>query len=46
MSKKTARKYNVRGMSIDVMTDGKLLKGKGYGFASLELEAPATALTV
>ncbi len=33
----------VPGMSIAVLRGGEILLAKGYGFASLELRAPATA---
>ena len=34
---------SVPGMSIAVLRGGEILLAKGYGFASLELPAPATA---
>jgi CubicO group peptidase (beta-lactamase class C family) len=40
------RKHNIPGMSVAVLRDGKLLKAKGYGVASVELDSPATAETV
>lgn len=34
------------GLSLAVIQDGKLVKAKGYGFANLELDVPATPQTV
>ena len=40
------RALHLSGLSIAVMRDGKLIKTQGYGFANLELKAPATKSTV
>ena len=37
---------NLPGLSLAVVKDGRIVKSQGYGLASLELEAPATAQTV
>ena len=37
---------NLPGLSLAVVKDGQIVKSQGYGLASLELEAPATAQTV
>ena len=36
----------IPGVSIAIVRDGKLVKAEGYGFANVELSAPATADTV
>ena len=40
------RRHSIPGISVAVVRDGKVLHAKGYGSASLELDAPATADTV
>ncbi|MFL6529958.1 MAG: serine hydrolase, partial [Chthoniobacterales bacterium] len=40
------RALHLSGLSIAVMRDGKLIKTQSYGFANLELKAPATKSTV
>jgi D-alanyl-D-alanine carboxypeptidase len=40
------RRHHIPGMSVAVVRDGKVLKAKGYGSASLQLDAPAAADTV
>src|SRR3989442_9631793 len=40
------KKFNVPGLSLAVVKDGKLIKSKGYGLANVELNAPATPNTV
>jgi len=39
-------KQGLPGMSVAVLRDGKILLARGYGYASLELRAPATAETL
>lgn len=39
-------KQHIPGMSIGVMRDGRLVKAKGYGFANIELNVPATSDTI
>ena len=43
---RSVREHNIPGASVAVVRDGKLLKGKGYGLADVELDAPATPETV
>lgn len=40
------QRRRIPGLSLAVIKDGKLVKAKGYGFASLELKVPATPETV
>jgi D-alanyl-D-alanine carboxypeptidase len=40
------KKHHVPGLSLAVVRDGEVVKSKGYGLASVELEAPATERTV
>jgi CubicO group peptidase (beta-lactamase class C family) len=39
-------KQDIPGMSVAVLEGGKILMARGYGYASLELRAPATAQTL
>lgn len=39
-------KQHIPGMSLSVIRDGKVVKAKGYGLASVELKVPATRDTV
>ena len=41
-----ANARNLPGVSLAVVKDGRIVKAAGYGVASLELDAPATAQTV
>lgn len=38
--------HNIPGISIAVTRDGQLVKAAGYGFASIELDAPAKPETI
>ena len=38
-------KHRIPGLSLAVVQEGKVVKAAGYGFANLELNAPATAET-
>lgn len=40
------KRHQIPGLSLAVLKNGKLLKSKGYGFANVELSAPATPETV
>jgi D-alanyl-D-alanine carboxypeptidase len=40
------RRLHVPGASLAVVRDGRIVKARGYGLASLELNVPATAATV
>jgi CubicO group peptidase (beta-lactamase class C family) len=40
------KRQHVPGLSLAVVRDGKVVKAKGYGLASVELDVPATADTV
>lgn len=40
------KRHQIPGLSLAVLKNGKLLKSKGYGFASVELGVPATPETV
>jgi len=42
----TIREKKIPGLSIAVIRDGQVLRAKGYGFANLELQTPATKDTV
>ena len=44
--KATISQRNIPGLSLAVVRDGRLVKAAGYGFANLELAAPATPETV
>ncbi|MGB7201424.1 MAG: serine hydrolase domain-containing protein [Pyrinomonadaceae bacterium] len=44
--KDTMTKRKIPGLSLAVIKDGKLVRAKGYGFANLELQVPATKDTV
>lgn len=44
--KETMMKRKIPGLSLAVVKDGKVIKAKGYGFANLELQVPATKDTV
>ncbi len=37
---------HIPGMTVSVVQDGRVLKAQGYGLASVELNAPATADTI
>jgi CubicO group peptidase (beta-lactamase class C family) len=39
-------RQHIPGLSLAVVHDGRVVKARGYGFASLEHEAPATPSTV
>ena len=39
-------KKKIPGISIAIVRDGRLAKAEGYGFANVELSAPATADTI
>ena len=40
------RQWNIPGLSLVVVRDGKIIKAQGYGLANVELNVPATAETV
>jgi CubicO group peptidase (beta-lactamase class C family) len=40
------RQLHIPGTSLAIVRDGRIVKAKGYGFANLELKAPATKDTV
>jgi CubicO group peptidase (beta-lactamase class C family) len=40
------RRLHIPGVSLAIIRDGRMLKAQGYGFANLELKAPATKETV
>jgi D-alanyl-D-alanine carboxypeptidase len=40
------RKYKIPGLTLAVLQQGRLIKARGYGFANLELQVPATDSTV
>ncbi|PYL29504.1 MAG: hypothetical protein DMF39_07040, partial [Verrucomicrobia bacterium] len=40
------RRLHIPGISLAIVRDGRVIKTQGYGFASLELKAPATTETV
>ena len=40
------RKLHIPGLSVGIVKDGRVIREKGYGFANLELSAPASASTV
>lgn len=40
------RRLHVPGVSLAIVRDGRIVKAQGYGFANLELKAPATKQTV
>ena len=40
------KQQNIPGLSLAVIRDGKVIKAAGYGYANLELKAPATPDTV
>jgi len=40
------KKFNVPGLSLAVVKNGKVIKSKGYGLANVELNVPATPNTV
>jgi D-alanyl-D-alanine carboxypeptidase len=40
------KRHQIPGLSLAVLQKGKILKAKGYGFANVELNEPATAETV
>lgn len=40
------RKLHIPGLSIAIVRDGRVIKARGYGFADLELSAPATKASV
>jgi D-alanyl-D-alanine carboxypeptidase len=39
-------RLHIPGASLSIIRDGRLIKAQGYGFANLELKAPATKDTV
>lgn len=43
---KQIKEQRIVGLSIGIIKDGKLMKAKGYGFANLEHNVPATENTV
>ncbi len=40
------RSLHIPGISLAVVRDGRVIKAKGYGFANVELQSPATKATV
>jgi D-alanyl-D-alanine carboxypeptidase len=40
------RRLHIPGLSVAIVRDGRITKAQGYGFANLELKAPATKETV
>jgi D-alanyl-D-alanine carboxypeptidase len=40
------KRHQTPGFSLAVLKNGKVLKSKGYGFANIEIKAPATPETV
>ncbi len=44
--KRQMQHYEIPGLSLAVVKNGKLVKAKGYGLADVELNAPATKDTV
>src|SRR6516225_3763877 len=44
--KKAMSRQHIPGLSLVVVRDGKVVKAKGYGLASLELGVPASPETV
>src|SRR6476646_568907 len=40
------RARHIPGVSLAIIRDGKIVKGRGYGIANLELAVPATTTTV
>ena len=40
------KRFNVPGLSLAVVKNGKVIKAKGYGLANVELNVPATPNTV
>ena len=40
------RRLNIPGLSLAIVRDGRVIKAQGYGFANLELKAPAGKETV
>lgn len=40
------RQLHIPGLSLAIVRDGRITKSQGYGFANLELKAPATKKTV
>lgn len=46
VAKAEMQKQHIPGLSLAVVRAGKVIKAKGYGFANLELNVPATPQTV
>ncbi|HEY5992162.1 MAG TPA: serine hydrolase domain-containing protein, partial [Candidatus Udaeobacter sp.] len=40
------QRLHIPGVSLAIVRDGRVIKAQGYGFANLELKAPATKETV